>query len=161
MTSRTWPSREEWAERHRTFYADTADDVAHAVSRNPIDYVTSEEIDQAIEALTRTRNALLGPLRAAKQAGDDERVAVLVAVLQDDRRRRFLATKALKAGRIPRAHYEGAGLPELTTITSRYQAAVDAAVDAARRAIVARPIDDAAWERELQRRRNVDQLLGR
>ena len=44
----------------------------------------------------------------------------------------------------------------LVTIKSRYEAARDAEIEGVRRRVEATPIDDAAWEQELERRRAIE-----
>jgi hypothetical protein len=51
--------------------------------------------------------------------------------------------------------------PVLVTIQSRYRAAYEAEKAEIIRRVEARPIDDAAWEDELRRRRDIDAYLTR
>jgi hypothetical protein len=48
-----------------------------------------------------------------------------------------------------------AKVPLLATIIARYEAACEVASEVWHREVAATPVDDAAWEQELERRRNA------
>jgi hypothetical protein len=179
--TRDWPTREEWAEHHRTFYFDMEDGVL--VSSKAADYGTPAEIDAAAAAALALRSRLLADLRQAKQVAggllrqpgessrdyiarylaagqDDERDRRLSAVhLIVDRRRALLRfAKHLRAGSIMWDGRYGDGQlpPEAALLVGRREAAYQAAVDALRQQIETRPVDDAAWAKELERRQKLE-----
>jgi len=148
------PTRGEWAIARRTLYADDACDVQAAVSRSPLDHATPEEIAETLAALAEGRRRAHRDLRAARSdtdAGDSEDVALL----QEVHRRYGRAIKSLRDDQVPQEKADGGDLPEVQPLLERYQAAVSAAIGAARREVESCPIDDAAWNKELERRRRV------
>ena len=180
-----WPSREDWAHNERTFYVDIEDSVRDGVSQQAADYATPDEIETAAKAMLTLRNQLLRDLRQAKQeAGDaldrpgedvveyqhryyrltDEQQAQVgkVQTIEDRRKNLFQAAKALRGGHLPGAyylHHAGELPPDADAITARYGAAVDAKVDEVRQRIETAPIDDDAWQEELERRAEVRRWL--
>ncbi len=167
------------ATQRRTFYADYADDIR--VSDRVADYATPGEASAAIQALTTCWRELGKKLNRAKrqagalcrQPGEGKRVytqrwlampeaeqALALAVLdvQDDRRQLNQVARELRAGVLSWRGRAGlvASLPAFTLLIERWDAALAKALDAARQRVEATPIDDAAWQRELHRREDID-----
>jgi hypothetical protein len=177
-----WPSREEWAKMRRTPYADMFGDVH--VSETLSDYASPAEIDAVIAEARALWDAMgvemkkLGPAMSDREwrelyhsmLGDREKLDKLMEsdachriALRDDRsdlNRRVI--KLLRKNWLPR-HFGLISweekLPKLVELRRRYDEARDAAVEARKREIESRPIDDAAWESELRRRASVKAWL--
>jgi hypothetical protein len=172
-----WPSREEWAKTERTPYADRFEDLG--VSRCASDYATPSEIDAAITALKalyadegrklKAAKLAAGPL--SRQPGETKLAhvrryysatteggrAALVPVYTHEERRQEIneAIKDLRNDTLPN-HRSWAGVEDIIApMENRWLAAHAAASEALRKEIEATPIDDAAWERELQRRASL------
>lgn len=178
-----WPTREEWAVSRRTFFADYADDVH--VSGSAHTWGTSKEVSDAVVAFDTARRELLPALREAKAtAGDllrrpnepqadyiarrldfteaEEAAFQAVTQIQGWRRNFYGAFKALSRDWMP-AHYLVAVGPvpaEYLTLATRRDEARAEAVEDLRRKIESRPVDDAAWVRELDRRRDIKASRG-
>jgi hypothetical protein len=178
---REWPSREVWAERRRTFYAD---DLPDYVSRDVANYGTSEEIEWAIADLEALYKDLGRKMKAAKaeagplvqQPGEareayyarwramspaDQDLAAAPDEFREARKAVREIVEALRDGYLPSGiefrqtfrHIEG--LPSVTNLVSRHRAAEQAAIEAKRREVEQTPIDDEAWEEELLWRAKV------
>jgi hypothetical protein len=143
-----WPSREQWAKRRRTFYDD---DHVVRVSEALADYATESDQRAAIAELGDLWRDLGRQLRAAtdRQRKSDFRIWRALT-------RRVINT--LKRGEFPRyvppiAEQSAAFMK----IVERHAKRVAAEKDLQRRKIEALPIDDAAWNRELGRRKRIEQ----
>lgn len=181
---RSWPSREQWAKNQRSTYWDNetgcpfADDYSHQLS----DYASAEEGAAAIEAvkvrlktirkLCREANKGLGPL--GRQLGESKRAyhERLFNMTRSDRDRVIdslgpddqpfkKALKTLTDGFIPRYWNNSTEPPApLGEIIQRYAAARQRAQEDWIAMIEATPIDDAAWEEELRRRKFIEETGG-
>jgi hypothetical protein len=176
MTQHKWPSREEWAQRRRTFYYDSNMHPCPATRRLSA-YATDEEIATVLAELKamlgrarraeRAANAALGPLgrqRGESKRAYDRRFHVMSREEQDiiiaGSTRVWPASlkevlEELQQDVVPRPWAtSGIAMPPLfDRIIARYVAAEKEADETWRRRVKATPIDDAAWERELERRR--------
>jgi hypothetical protein len=178
---REWPSRERWAELRHNIY-DT--DGVHC-SGALVDYTTTEELVTLRQALKERYRELGRELKQIKSAlgplAQQPRESVFVywrrarrvtgengdRIMDAEKRRRDRQTindvqRALERGEVP-SHTSnycflcGIPSPLLTALRERYHAALSAAIDAYRAAHVARtPIDDAAWQQELERRARIE-----
>jgi hypothetical protein len=72
------------------------------------------------------------------------------------RRKINSALKSIKKDVLARYHHEGDNLPQFAEAQARYAAAVAAADKTWKDEVAKRPIDDAAWEEELEWRRQID-----
>lgn len=178
-----WPSREEWAQKVRRIHCWQGDydswevDYFGKPNPNPApselrSYAAGEEIDALIVGLKKLYKERGLALKKAKQdcadlvAGgrrdywnwpksDQERyLPVLKAQL--DRRTINRAIKRLRDGAIPRLLEDGCDLLTISEIGRRYDAARETARQRWLDSIAHYPIDDAAWARELERRRKID-----
>ncbi len=176
-----WPSREEWAVGRRTFYADEVADAVH-VSEKPEAYGSPEEV-QAVLAEAKSLWAemgrelkTLGPAisdaewrrlwreagsREAKRALEGGGIGRRICLRYDRSRLNLDIIKQLSKGWLPLGNDFGFAsvdkrLPVLAELQRRYRAAWDEALEAKEREYAARPIDDEAWEKELQRRANIE-----
>jgi hypothetical protein len=179
-----WPSREEWAERRRTFYAD--DDTIWC--SDDIDlYATDAEIAEAIRAIEDLIRECRRKMLAARkeighllqQAGETrlQHVKRWIAMDEADKARMSAyndpqwkgddlrrALKEIRAGSVPsRVSFGGINFglvrewpASVVLICERYRTARDQAYEAKLKEIEATPIDDAAWESELARRRQIE-----
>jgi hypothetical protein len=176
----TWPSREEWARVQRTPYADLFDGLGF--SRWAGDYAPPGEINAVVTELKelyadegsklRTAKLAAGPL--IRQPGETKTAHIrrYFAMSETDRSRLFpvhtheqrrqdinTAIKALRNDTLP-AHRSWDGVEAiLAPLESRWRAAHAAACEARRKEIQATPIDDAAWERELQHRAACERMF--
>jgi hypothetical protein len=182
-----WPSREEWARQHRTYYGDS-DDLR--VSDRLADYATPEEIAEALAeakalwaemgrqmkkagaALTdaeyrkRFREALQTSRQEVDKFVDSPESNRIYLRDQRSRLNRHII-KPLREGWLPRSSSPGNWvesfradeLPKTCELCRRYWIAWHAAYEAKKAEYAARPIDDAAWEEELRRRESVTAWL--
>ena len=176
----TWPSREEWGRVQRTPYADLFDGLGF--SRWAGDYATPGEINAVITELKKlyadegskllTAKLAAGPL--IRQPGETKTAHIrrYFAMSETDRSRLFpvhtheqrrqdvnTAIKALRNDTLP-AHRSWDGVEAiLAPLESRWRAAHAAACEGRRKEIQATPIDDAAWERELQHRAACERMF--
>jgi hypothetical protein len=177
---RNWPTREEWAKQHRSTAGWSKPNPA---KKQASLYATADEIAAIVTALKQSYNAhgrklweakeacpdLVAQVEAARKAkeplrwSDEDRARYRPVYDAEDVRRTInAAVKVLtKHDRVPYLWQEGRDLPELAELVSRYEAACEPADEAWRAEVAQRPIDDAAWEKELQRRRCIDDRLGR
>jgi hypothetical protein len=146
-------TREEWAISRTTVYAGM--DNPKPASTGLSEYAGAEEIDAAIASL---RQAYTDYGRLLKKHPDDN--------LQRRRRGINMIIKSMREeNRVPHGvylyHAFGADpLPApLDAIVRRYLVAKQAADEAWERDVAATPVDDAAWEDELERRRQCSLLL--
>ncbi len=180
-TKHNWPNRDEWARDKRTVYAGDVHEVRVDVSRDVAEYATPEQFAAALAELGSYWRALGKDVRAANNAATaaspwwrkrrDDPLGYAIArdELADDvgqvlarahaaiDHRKDINTliKSLAAGRLPgftltTAPAEAA--PVFASIVARYVAAQDAAVAAFIERRQTAAIDDAAWQRELERR---------
>ncbi len=179
-----WPSREQRARDVRTVFSDMEN--PHKPSSDVLDYATHEEVESAIVVLNSWRLAYFRAERAAykslgrlgRQRGESARQYDLrrMEMSREDRDRISDALprgpypyelneviKDLRGGAI---HWRLVHLteklalgPPLSAIITRYQKANARADEIWHREVAARPIDDAAWNRELARRQHVEEYL--
>lgn len=172
ISRKPWPSREEWAKTQQTYYWDDYIPVSNRVR----DYASDDELAAAVEELRSRIKLLDAQVREAKkvvghlvqQKGETKmaycrRWMAMTEEEQDkqaswDRPRDHArdlrgVLRALADGDLPRS--SGDGL-KAEVFGERYQQAVREYHDEQRRIYAERPIDDEAWERELQRRREWD-----
>jgi hypothetical protein len=170
-----WPIREQWAERRRTVYADMEN--PRPATRRLSAYATAEEIVAAIDAAKafrrdclraqRAANRALGPL--GRQKGEsarayDKRIMTMTKDERDiaweslpswDQEKINGVLKELQNGVVP-WRWISNKLPALDLIINRYEVAAKQADAAWHKEVAATPIDDAAWELELERRRQCE-----
>jgi hypothetical protein len=180
-----WPTREEWAERHRSAYWDSESPHPYTASRKLSLYATPEEIGTSIAALRKiwcdyghqmkTAKARIGPL--AQQPGERNRDYTSRYLAMSDEEQELVGETSnpqwwrrevnkvieqLRDGSVPwRLTCIGIStLPApLDAIIARYEAAVQAGNEKYVAEVAARPIDDAAWAEELRHRRRIDEYL--
>ena len=169
-----WPTREEWAVQQRTVYFDMLENL---ISNKLSDYASGGEVTAAITALRKIWCACGRQMNEAKRVAgvtlnrdyyiyryykcsEEERKLVDAVLTYQDRRKRINQTiKFLREGQY---HYyiswvlERDDCPPLAIIKARYDAAHAAAELKVRQRVEATPIDDAAWAKELERRRDID-----
>jgi hypothetical protein len=173
-----WPTREEWEVRQRTVYYDLLEDL---ISTCLSDYASADEVAAAIAALRKLWCAYGRQMQEAKReaersigvtlnrdyyiyryykSSEEERKLVnAVLICQDQRKRINQVIKFLREGQY---HYyinwvlERTDCPSRAIIKERYDAAWTAAELKVRQRVAVTPIDDAAWEKELQQRRRID-----
>jgi len=184
-TKITWPTREEWAEQQRALYYDRFDclDLDERLSVYASESEI-ETIIGALQSLWKAEGVHLRALNVPKEL-ERQRGESLSAHLQrhetamtpveqelfsSARELKFQrsaineAIRHLRADEMP-AFYscdtaKVLKIPSIATLFDpvlvRYEAAKEAAEEKRRQEILATPIDDAAWERELQRRANLE-----
>jgi hypothetical protein len=160
-----WPSREEWADRRRHPYWDCEtgcpfdDKFKHRLS----DYATREEITALVTALNNLYRDKGRELRVANQRAkerglpkesrswelQEERHSInkTLAHIREDGSASFLS---------PRVRDFAEAKALLEPFQERYDAAYKAAEAQWERECEQIPVDDAAWEQELERRRQLD-----
>lgn len=150
-----WPTREEWAEHMRAPYYDKFEDLG--VSGRLADYADEAAISAAIEKLDALWRDLGRQMREMAD-GDDKNV------IRNRRKVINLVLKDMRGGALPRRSFicEDYGVPPgiLEPFFAGYDAAHKAATEQRHREIAATPIDDGAWEQELQRRVYLDDYFG-
>jgi hypothetical protein len=143
-----WPSREEWARRRCT---SCDSEKPHKAGRDLSFYASPEEIAAAISALRKIWNDYGRQMKAA--------AAEPVDTLRYQRREINDVIKQLHNGMVP-WRWVGTGMQTpplpLEVIIARYKAAVKDADERYVTKVAQAPIDDAAWERELARRRSIE-----
>jgi hypothetical protein len=178
MTTWNWASREEWARNRRTVYAD--EENPNPATRAMSAYASPAEIEAAITSMKslaleqqraeRAANLALGPLgrqrgesrraydrRFCAMSREDQDIVVGSAAMphHDAREVRQILREYLLIGAVPPQHNGWYPTP-LSQIVGRYKAAAKAADVKWHEEVAATPIDDAAWEQELERRRKWD-----
>jgi hypothetical protein len=177
MTEWNWDTREEWAKRVRTAYFDSMPEPSTELS----DYASEEEVSRAIaelQQLWRQYGRTMRELKArapylAHQPGEtvwawnkryyamseDDRLVVEAMSTPQERRRsinRIIAD--LRDGTVPFV----VGLPPddrlaiFNMIMQRHEDARSRTRETYVEKVAKTPIDDEAWERELQWRREVE-----
>jgi hypothetical protein len=170
-----WPSREEWAKRRRTVYADMTDDLCDARLQG---YATQEQVAEITFKLKEIYRDQGRKMREAKPVYDTLRIPgeqargkhvwwLHLSRADQDRCEPYLIAQCRRKGinRLLRdiadgnlslfgdAHY----WPEIfAPFVEAYDAARDAALKDLRARVAARPIDDAAWEKELRWRASIE-----
>lgn len=140
---RNWPSREQWAKRRRTPWG------IPTTSSEAREYLTEPELRALIEAM-RQRWRDLG--RQMKQAASGERETI-----RERRQAINRGINALEAGRLPVLAQEHIGAKDLMApYLERYQQAVRKDWATVCRKAEARPVDDEAWQQELERRAKIE-----
>lgn len=143
-----WPTREEWAKQRRTAYYDLTPDVSEVLA----DYATTEEIAE-LQFAMRERWKQLGRKTRSEGSDDD---------LSWKRRCINRGLKLIRNGELPFCLQDCAGAQDLIApFKARYEAAKADLYETARLEIERRPIDDAAWEKELKRRAQVEKWLSK
>jgi hypothetical protein len=149
MTKRNWPTREEWTRNRTTVFADM--DNPNPASKQLADYASSDEIAAAIEAIKAARRETL---RAERAAGLPAKCSYKLPELND-------VLRQLKDGLVPWRWVGTGGLktppPPLDEIRARYEAACQQANERWEQDVAQRPVDDAAWAKELEWRREHEQ----
>jgi hypothetical protein len=174
-SKKTWPSREEWAKNTRSCAGENPNPASQRLS----EYASPAEVELMVGALKQSYRDLgrrLAEAKAAAGAGcrrpsetnkeysrrrdlmsDHERSLVGEVVEAQRQRGRITQTlKLIARDELPLIWDEGGGRVELATATARYEAASRAAEQAWRDEVAHRPIDDPAWEGELQRRARIE-----
>jgi hypothetical protein len=184
-----WPSREQWAAHYQHPHWDEGDrcpyddNYSHQLS----DYVTPDEITMLTAALKNLyrelgrelRNINLHtwqPQRGEKNAdwyrrfrqmsAEDQETFQAAQNLRWERSAINDVLKRIRSNEIPngtrKSNYVPGKAGELVApVNARYWAAFEAARDAYFREYAARhPADDAAWEKELQRRAAIEERYG-
>lgn len=172
-----WPSREEWAKHRRTAYAEETPYSPSKVT----DYASdAEEINEAIAEL-RARWKVCGQEMAeakgaagelAQQPGEtgmqylsryyamteaEQDLSYRPEKCRDERKMINEVIRYLRDGELYwRARNVLSSSPMLSRIWDRYEAALQRANDARIEEIANKPIDDAAWEQELERRAEIE-----
>ena len=170
---RKWPSREEWAEGRRTPYSDNCPRASETLSL----YATPDEVQAIITGLKRSYSASGHQMRQMKTAypdlitrlcdsrgcggflrlSDDEQKCVEPFMhARWNRKEINRALKMIAKDDLPMCEEDGGHLPEFAEVLARYEKANAAVVAAWQEKIAQSPIDDAAWEAELDWRRRVD-----
>lgn len=181
---RTWltcaPSREEWTRFRQEYYIDHDDHVHDpGLSYNPWEHGTAEELWTAISSLEIERRILAQEQKKAKRKfphlfrrkGETRhewtnRYYKMTRAEQDQlseldtsgkRQVIFQAVKALKAGSFPEKYHPEAHLPAIQFLFER----LERAENSRRKTLLAQaakdfPTDDAAWEQELESRREKE-----
>ena len=181
MTQYNWSSREEWAQRVRTVYGDMTDGMQFGPSAVS-SYASPEKIEQAIFELkcqwTRCGNEMkqakkkAGPL--ARQPGEAamahyQRYRMMTDAEQDLayqpnrlQRERKVINKVIRGLRDDELVSEARYSPydsitaSVAPIVERYDVLWKQDHDKYVEVIANTPIDDAAWEKELERRREIE-----
>jgi hypothetical protein len=179
MTKYNWPSREKWAEQHRSAYWDFESPHPYTASGDLSVYASPEEIAASIAELQKmwrdcgremkAATAEVGSL--ARRPGERGRSFIprFFEMSEADRERagkpeefRFMRReinrmiKELREGSVP-SKFSRLPIPALDIIVARYEVAVEAGNAKYRAECAALPVDDAAWERELAQRRLLEE----
>jgi hypothetical protein len=142
-----WPSRAEWAKSVHTLHYEPE------VSKRVSDYMTPPEIETLLRDL-RERWKEIG--RKLKTASEDDR-----DTCQRQRRCINRAIKHVSEDGIPIVFDNSYGAKDiLAPLHKRYEDARQKAIKSAERAKRAKPVDDAAWAKELERRASVERYFG-
>jgi hypothetical protein len=182
VTAWIWPTRDEWAysRQHPYWNWNSGCPFLHKFKHRLSDYATQEEIAGVIAAVKAARlqarraefeaHQSLGPL--GRQKGESERAyGRRFSTMSHENQNTILdrlpfspypheiteALKILQCDNIPRRLPFIEKLPTLFAIIARYEAAFEAAQAEWQRGCEQTPIDDAAWERELERRRKMEE----
>jgi hypothetical protein len=172
-TEYNWPSREEWAIRQRTAFAEETPYIPPKVT----DYASdAEEINEAIFELKARWKVCGQEMAAAKRAARElahqpdetgtQYVRRYYAMTEAEqelsyrpkkcRAERNLINEVIRALQQGELHWRARNVlscsPILSRIWERYEAALQRASEARIEEIANTPIDDAAWEKELERR---------
>ena len=185
MTARPWPTREKWAADYNTVYADNLDRVLDAVPTTVSTYATPEQVADAVDELragwkamhTRVTSAIhlarqvfpsYGTTWTESTIAQFEALAPeAVEIVEDADRirtaRHYVGVVAaeLEAGQVPADHTAAVVAPEagpaFAAVIAGYRAATKQATDEYVTRIETRAPDDAAWQKELDRRARIEQ----
>jgi len=149
-----WPTREEWAKRRRTPYIDLAPDTNWSIAS----YATPVEIEALKRAMRERWSELGSQMRQAgekdakNENGDND--------FQLQRECINRGPKLIEEGTMPWSveHYRGAE-DLLQELQARYEAGRKAEIEKWEAEVAQTPIDDAAWDKELKRRAEIDACL--
>ena len=186
MTGHTWPTRDEWAYRRKHPYLDG--DVVAPVTRAIAAYASPQEISETMAKLNALQRTLFRTMRAIKrEAGSLLRqpketslhyVTRCLAMPESERapltaydrarwhrqdvRRALQAILQEQTLPLEVAHHSEELVAILGPLVQRWSVASRAEHDRCTKEIADRtPIDDAAWQRELERRAGFDRGYGR
>jgi hypothetical protein len=165
-----WPTREEWATQQRDAYFDHKNPHPYTASQKLSLYASEEEVAALITAMQELSRSYSPPgPEAAKQAlqpkhGESFRqYSRRYSRMSDAKKQRAYmqlevsgAIAKLQNDLVPYFDAASVDQPLLTEIICRYFAARKAADEKYIAEVKARPIDDAAWAEELERRRMVE-----
>lgn len=178
-----WRTREEWAKDRRAFYHDRFEELG--LSPHLSAYASPEEIEAliaALRALWKSEGARLRALHVPTELSRQSKESygafwirldetpgardLLAAVDAHKDCRKFIneTIKLLSKGDLPKwRQVEFRYLLEdakvnaiLGPIQARYDAAKEAATEKRKQEILATPIDDQAWDKELKRRASIE-----
>jgi hypothetical protein len=178
--NREWPTREQWAEQQRAAYWDS--DIPHPynASRRLSDYATPDEIHAIIAELKALWSTYGREMKAVKDhpavKRSDESLSDYLTRLKtmsetekeisgrpiNMKYRRSEINEMLKQLRNGEVPFRGldpirAAAPLCDALLARYEAAAEAGIQKYVDECAARPVDDAAWARELERRAEIEQ----
>ena len=177
-----WPTREQWAERRRTVNCDTWRPQSMTASCEVLDYANHDEIAKLVAALWNVWDNLGREMRAARLAAGplakqrketklsfvrrylemSEAEQKIVDRWEEPRLTRKKIKEVILTVRDHRKipHYASPELlalvPLLDAINARYEVAARAANEAWKQKVGETPIDDAAWQRELEFRARIE-----
>ena len=168
-----WPTRERWAKQQRTAYIDNVQDFINSkVTKEVTAYATAEEIAATLAALKASWNSLTKPLKQANRRARSvdkpytERTKQEHALCEPandiwwQRQSINAAIASLRGNWVPVTYSDGGNRPEVAVILDRYKTACDAASSAYEAKVAKTPIDDATWNKELERRRDIERRWG-
>jgi hypothetical protein len=176
------PSREVWARQVRS---GTYENNPNVTTSRLSAYATADEIAAIVASLKQSYRQQGRLLREAKQAAgpawieqEQERTGLgkymkwralpkpqqemvsAVQRVQQQRRDINAVLKLIASDELPNSYdARFADLPELAEVSIRWKAAWDANYQAWQEELATRPIDDAAWEKELRRRKDIEEWL--
>ena len=186
MTKYNWPSREQWAERrqHRYWDCETSCPFADKYSHRLSAYATVEEIAALTTALKdlyrelgrqgRALGSRVKPLQQQRGEGqkawyqrfkqmssEDRETFDAAATLQTERSTINDVLEQINNDGIPKrvrhaSYVPGLANPLVAPFVARYDAAAQAAEEQWKQECLQTPIDDAAWEEELQQRKQME-----
>ena len=184
MRNNQWPTREEWAEHQRAVYYDRFEDLdfdaslsAHASPTNVETLIFAlQELWKAEGARMKLAAKAAGPLNQQpvetntahfqRWFGMTPEEQEIVSPVSESRCHRSNIKKAIKRlqnNRLPHSSddldwllKDASVAKVLGPIHASYVAAREAAEEKRKQEILATPIDDVAWEKELQRRASIE-----
>jgi hypothetical protein len=171
MRTYNWPTREEWARsrQHPYWDSDTGCPFADRIGHRLSDYATPQEVAALIAALKDLYRELGREMRemreATKQLPEAEQETSWAAswapeCCKSDRRQINELLGCIGRDEIPhraRGGLDGKPAELVAPFIKLYDAVREAAREQWEEECLQIPIDDAAWEEELQRRQEVEQ----
>jgi|GEM_PF-1154856 hypothetical protein len=152
---RNWPTREEWARNRTTLYADQAPGLDHTLKA----HASEAEIREAISALENLWRDLGRQMRnpASKQPRSHFLEDTDYRECQFRRKAINRMLKEMRDGWLPVQGNVDEALREMfAPFYVRQWKKRDADLEKAQREKAATPVDDAAWEKELEWRRKSE-----